>query len=85
MPLSRAFVRIVDSAGARHESFAAADGWVKFTGVAPGRAIRTAWTHGALPDRDEPAGSDTIQVFSGARVDTMRVVRRATAGEGGTR
>lgn len=81
-PLSRAFVRVVDAAGGRHESFATEDGRVTFTGVAPGRAIRTAWIHGALPDHgDEPIGTDTILVVPGARVDTMHVVRIPVVGE----
>lgn len=82
-PLARAFVRLVDSAGARHESFATEDARVTFTGVAPGRAIRTAWVHGALPDHgSEPIGTDTILVVPGAHVDTMRVVRIPAVGEG---
>ena len=82
-PLARAFVRLVDAAGTRHESFATDEARVTFTGVAPGRAIRTAWVHGDLPDHgSEPIGTDTILVVPGARVDTMHVVRIPAVGEG---
>lgn len=82
-PLPHAFVRLLDSAGTRHEGFTGDDGAVALAGLAPGRAIRRAWIQGALPDHgDDPLGTDTLFVVPGVSVDTMHVVHHRGAGEG---